>query len=217
MTHQIPGSARFTEAKRSACRASFPHMNAARQVALFRPVWLSVCARRLPSARRVDPPSCRSNLRSTGRERPASARQRDPAASAGTVLAAASECREMIREAHAATKDLRAAVREAKKELGALAHDEVAAHIQLEVSRQLEELGERTREAVSAATQKVIAEFDRFGESLLGKETYWQTASGRAPRHRRGGARHSAQRGRRLMRQQKLLGSVSGSFLAIPS
>ena len=54
-----------------------------------------------------------------------------------------------------------------------------AAHIQREVSRQLEELGERTREAVSTATQKVIAEFDRFGESLLGKETYWQTASGR--------------------------------------
>ena len=93
--------------------------------------------------------------------------------------AAIGECREMIREAHAATKDLRAAVREAKKELGALAHDEVAAHIQLEVSRQLEELGERTRAAVNAATQKVIAEFDRFGESLLGKETYWQKASGR--------------------------------------
>jgi hypothetical protein len=60
-----------------------------------------------------------------------------------------------------------------------VAKDEVAAHIQREVSRQLEELGERTREAVSVATQKVIAEFDRFGESLLGKETYWQTASGR--------------------------------------
>ena len=93
--------------------------------------------------------------------------------------AAARECREMIREAHAATKDLRAAVREAKRELQELGKDEVAAHIQREVSRQLEELGERTREAVSAATQKVIAEFDRFGESLLGKETYWQTASGR--------------------------------------
>ena len=92
---------------------------------------------------------------------------------------AVSECREMIREAHAATKDLRAAVREAKRELQELGKDEVAAHIQREVSRQLEELGERTREAVSAATQKVIAEFDRFGESLLGKETYWQTASGR--------------------------------------
>jgi hypothetical protein len=92
---------------------------------------------------------------------------------------AVSECREMIREAHAATKDLRAAVREAKRELQDLAKDEVGAHIQREVSRQLEELGERTREAVSTATQKVIAEFDRFGESLLGKETYWQTASGR--------------------------------------
>ena len=93
--------------------------------------------------------------------------------------AAVGDCREMIREAHAATKDLRTAVREAKQELRALAHDEVAAHIHLEVSRQLAELGERTQEAVSAATQKVIAEFDRFGESLLGKETYWQTASGR--------------------------------------
>lgn len=85
----------------------------------------------------------------------------------------------MIRDAHAATKDLRAAVREAKREVQDMAKDEVAAHIQREVSRQLEELGERTQEAVSAATQKVIAEFDRFGESLLGKETYWQTASGR--------------------------------------
>jgi hypothetical protein len=93
--------------------------------------------------------------------------------------AAMSECREMIREAHAATKDLRAAVREARQELRALARDEVAAQIQPEVSRQLEELGERTGEAIAAATQKVIAEFDRFGESLLGKETYWQKASGR--------------------------------------
>lgn len=93
--------------------------------------------------------------------------------------AAVSECREMIREAHAATKDLRVAVREAKQELRALTQDEVAAHIQLEVSRQLEELGVRTSEAVTAATQKVIAEFDRFGESLLGKEAYWQKASGR--------------------------------------
>ena len=93
--------------------------------------------------------------------------------------AAVSECREMIREAHAATKDLRAAVREAKQEMRTLARDEVAAQVHLEVSRQLEELGERTAEAITAATQKVIAEFDRFGESLLGKETYWQKASGR--------------------------------------
>jgi hypothetical protein len=93
--------------------------------------------------------------------------------------AAMNECREMIREAHAATKDLRAAVREARQEMRALAGDEVAAQVQVEVSRQLQELGERTSEAITAATQKVIAEFDRFGESLLGKETYWQKASGR--------------------------------------
>ena len=93
--------------------------------------------------------------------------------------AAVSECREMIREAHAATKDLRAAVREAKQEMRTLARDEVAGQVHLEVSRQLEELGEQTAEAITAATQKVIAEFDRFGESLLGKETYWQKASGR--------------------------------------
>ena len=93
--------------------------------------------------------------------------------------AAVGECREMVREAHAATKDLRAAVREAKKEVQALAKDEVAAHVQQEVSRQLEDLDERTRQAITAATQKVIAEFDRFGESLLGKEAYWQKASGR--------------------------------------
>lgn len=98
---------------------------------------------------------------------------------ADRLEAAVSECRETIREAHAATKDLRAAVREAKQELRDLARDEVAAQIRLEVSRQLAELGERTGEAIAAATQKVITEFDRFGESLLGKETYWQTASGR--------------------------------------
>ena len=98
--------------------------------------------------------------------------------------AAMSECREVIRDAHAATKDLRAAVREARQEMRGLAAGEVAAHVQAEVSRQLEELGERTGAAVTAATQKVIAEFDRFGEALLGKETYWQKASGRrsAPR-----------------------------------
>ena len=93
--------------------------------------------------------------------------------------AAISECREMIREAHAATKDLRTAVREAKKELRELAKDEVAGQVHSELTRQLDELRERTSEAVSVATQKVIAEFDRFGEALLGKEAYWQKASGR--------------------------------------
>ena len=72
--------------------------------------------------------------------------------------AAVGECREMIREAHAATKDLRAAVRDAKRELHDLAKDEVAARIELEVSRQLTDLDEQTRTAITTATQKVIAE-----------------------------------------------------------
>jgi hypothetical protein len=93
--------------------------------------------------------------------------------------AAVAECREMVREAHAATKDLRTAVREAKSEIRALTNDEVAAHIQAEVSQQLEVMSEQIGEAITAATQKVIADFDRFGESLLGKEAYWERASGR--------------------------------------
>jgi hypothetical protein len=92
---------------------------------------------------------------------------------------AIAECREMVREAHAATKDLRTAVREAKRELRTMAEDEVASQLHEEVSRQFDELEERTREAIIEATQKVLSDFDRFGESLLGKETYWQTASGR--------------------------------------
>jgi Sec-independent protein translocase protein TatA len=98
---------------------------------------------------------------------------------ADRLEAAVAECREMIREAHAATKDLRTAVRDAKREMQDLATDEVAAQVQREVTHQLEELSEQTAAAIRAATEKVIAEFDRFGETLLGKETYWQTASGR--------------------------------------
>jgi hypothetical protein len=105
--------------------------------------------------------------------------EEDAVDEANRLEAAIAECREMVREAHAATKDLRTAVREAKRELRTMAEDEVASQLHEEVSRQLDELGERTREAIIAATQKVLADFDRFGESLLGKETYWQTASGR--------------------------------------
>jgi predicted transcriptional regulator len=110
---------------------------------------------------------------------PAPVCEEDAVSELDRLEAALGECREMIREAHAATKDLRAAVREAKQEVRDLTTDEVAARLHAEVSRQLEELGERTREAITAATQKVISEFDRFGESLLGKEAYWQKASGR--------------------------------------
>jgi hypothetical protein len=89
------------------------------------------------------------------------------------------ECRELIREAHGATKDLRTALREAKDEVETLARDEVASRVETEVTRQLQELDRRTGDAITAATDKVIAEFDTFGEALLGKATYWEKVSGR--------------------------------------
>src|ERR1700747_2066833 len=92
--------------------------------------------------------------RGSGAARAAPVSEEDAVSELDRLEAAMSECREMIREAHAATKDLRAAVREARQELRALARDEVAAQVQLEVSRQLEELGERTGQAITAATQE---------------------------------------------------------------
>ena len=59
----------------------------------------------------------------------------------------------MIREADAATKDLRTAGREAKNEMSTLARDEVAAQVQAEVSRQLAEPGMRTSEGGEAITR----------------------------------------------------------------
>ena len=51
--------------------------------------------------------------------------------------AAMDECRELIREAHGVTKDLRAAVRDARAELRSLVTDGVASRIEAEVTQQL--------------------------------------------------------------------------------
>jgi hypothetical protein len=106
-------------------------------------------------------------------------RENGPVNETDRLEAAIAESRELIRDAHGAAKDLRAAIREAKEDVLALTKQQVAATVEAEVTRQLDELGKRTQEAISAATEKVLAEFDRFGESLLGKETYWQKVSGR--------------------------------------
>jgi hypothetical protein len=92
---------------------------------------------------------------------------------------AIAECRDLIRDAHAATKDLRTALREYKEEVQSFASEQLSATLEGEVARQLEELGKRTQEAIGTATDKVIDEFDRFGESLLGKQAYWEKVSGR--------------------------------------
>jgi hypothetical protein len=92
---------------------------------------------------------------------------------------AIAECRDLIRDAHAATKDLRTALREYREEVQSFASEQLTATLEGEVSRQLDELGKRTQEAIGTATEKVIVEFDRFGESLLGKQAYWEKVSGR--------------------------------------
>ena len=89
------------------------------------------------------------------------------------------DCRELIREAHGVTKDLRAAMRDARAELRSMIEDGVAARIEAEVSHQLAALAQQTAEAIEHATTKVISEFDTFGEALLGKQTYWEKVSGR--------------------------------------
>lgn len=89
------------------------------------------------------------------------------------------ELRELIKDAHAATKDLRGAIRDAKAEAANLGGEEVRARIAAEVDTRLTRLGEATEAATAAAVARVLAGFDGFGESLLGKETWWHTAAGR--------------------------------------
>lgn len=80
--------------------------------------------------------------------RPVSRAKRNPAEEAAELRAA-------TREAHAATKDLRVAIREARE----LARGEISA-----------QLDEAVRLALDEATAKVAAQFDEFVEILLGRD-----------------------------------------------
>jgi hypothetical protein len=94
-------------------------------------------------------------------------------------IEAAEDLRALIRDAHAAVKDLRAAVREAKAETAGLAEAEAGARIRAEVDQRLTAFAVRVEQAAGQAAGQVLAGFDRYGESLLGKETYWARAAGR--------------------------------------
>jgi hypothetical protein len=94
-------------------------------------------------------------------------------------IEAAADLRELVRDAHAVIKDLRAATREAKAELAGAAGGAVGERITAEVDGQLAALRDQVAAAVTDATGRVVEEFDRFGEALLGKETYWARAAGR--------------------------------------
>lgn len=87
---------------------------------------------------------------------------------------ARAELRETISAAHAATKDLRSAIREArdvKKLVDEAARGTVEERIAAEVDTQLRALGEKTKTAMAASVEKVNGEFAKLTNlSLYGNE-----------------------------------------------
>lgn len=96
------------------------------------------------------------------------------------------QLREEIREARGTLKDLRHEIKTARelvtaaKDLAAtLADDTVRAAIEAEVTKQIETLGKVTKQQMDKSCAKVISEFDKFRDLLLGNE---RTADGREER-----------------------------------
>jgi hypothetical protein len=92
---------------------------------------------------------------------------------------ALAELRDTIRAAHEARRDLIAAVKDARAETAGLAADAVTGRVTAEVDAQMARFTAAIDAAITQGTANVLAAFDRFGESLLGTETYWATAAGR--------------------------------------
>ena len=77
-------------------------------------------------------------------------------------IAAATELRELTRDAHAAIKDLRPLIRDGNAAVAAAAAEAVAAQIAEQVRIQLGGLEERVAAAITEATGKVLAGFRRL-------------------------------------------------------
>lgn len=82
-----------------------------------------------------------------------------------------------IREARGTLKDLHHEIREARQLIAAardliptLAADQVTAVVKAEVTKQVDALGKVTEEQMRKPTDKVISEFDRLRDLLLGEE-----------------------------------------------
>ena len=83
------------------------------------------------------------------------------------------ELRDLIREAHEATSDLRAAMREARgmrDSLPAAAEKAVTEKFQAEVECGLVSFGEALDKAIKDGTQAVFRRFDRIEKLLLGED-----------------------------------------------
>jgi hypothetical protein len=83
------------------------------------------------------------------------------------------ELRDLIRQAHEATADLRAVLREAKAvrdSLPAAAEKAVSEQVGAEVKAGLDEFGKALDEAIETGTQAVFRRFDKIEQLLLGED-----------------------------------------------
>ena len=83
------------------------------------------------------------------------------------------ELRGLIRQAHEATSDLRAVLREAKAvrdSLPAAAEKAVTEQVGAEVKAGLDSFGEELDKAIEVGTQAVFKRFDRIEKLLLGED-----------------------------------------------
>lgn len=83
--------------------------------------------------------------------------------------AAAMECRELIREAHAATKDLRQAIKDAEQAVSNLAGPLIEAKCEAVLVEGIELYQEVLRKAIDKATEAVFHRFDTLADTLTGK------------------------------------------------
>ncbi|RBQ21569.1 hypothetical protein DP939_02335 [Spongiactinospora rosea] len=83
-----------------------------------------------------------------------------------TIETVCAELRELVREAHGVTGDLRKAVKDARRTV----ESDIAQTMEAEVKRQVAELGEVTAEAMRNSVAKVGREFDRLEAIFLGAD-----------------------------------------------
>lgn len=87
-----------------------------------------------------------------------------------SVERSAQQCREVVREAHEAIKDLRAAMAEQRESVRTQFAELARAELDAQVARQLKLLENTTQRAMAAAVAKVTGEFDRLAGIFLGTE-----------------------------------------------
>lgn len=86
---------------------------------------------------------------------------------ADRIYQAATECREVIREAHEATRDLNQAVKEARELIRVTAATEIGDLLVKELKLQVDAVSETLQQHIAKAAAKITSEFDRLGKVYL--------------------------------------------------